>query len=115
MGLSAEDPSMKNRKRVVAAVIAAIGAVLVPAASTSSQSWPDDLEGPFELQALPQRTSIVMSDGVELAAWIARPALPPGLKAPVVLHSTPYLGNCSFGCNPSPDEEIWWSENTAPA
>lgn len=57
--------------------------------------WPADLAGPFEI-LLAQGVRVKSFDGVELdgAYWL--PKLPEGVRAPVVLKSTPYLGTCAY-------------------
>ncbi len=53
--------------------------------------WPKGLRGPFALGSL--RHELVPSfDGVVLDGWIYRPKLPRGLRAPVVLWTSPYFG-----------------------
>lgn len=39
---------------------------------------------------------VPMSDGVELDGALWRPVLPEGVRAPIVLFTTPYAGSCSF-------------------
>jgi predicted acyl esterase len=74
--------------------------------------WPAGLQGPFELLA-PEHVRVPSHDGVELDGGLWRPKLPEGVRAPVVLWTTPYLGVCSYQsivgaspkCNPSPTNE----------
>lgn len=55
--------------------------------------WPAGLEGPFEM--LPAEGVFVEShDGTQLEGWLLLPLVPEGVKVPVVLVSTPYLGYC---------------------
>jgi predicted acyl esterase len=53
--------------------------------------WPGGLPGSFERQP-PFRARVASFDGVELDGWIQLPRLPEGVRAPVVLVSSPYYG-----------------------
>jgi len=76
--------------------------------------WPEELSG-ATFDVLPTEHARVRSssyevDGVELDGWIIRPAVPDGVRVPVLLHSTPYLGDCRVDdvlagptCRPTPD------------
>lgn len=56
--------------------------------------WPLDLKGPFE--ALPlERVTIPSFDGVMLDGYMVRPKLPDGVKAPILINSSPYLATAS--------------------
>lgn len=72
--------------------------------------WPANLTGPFELGEV--RTDPIESfDGTPLETTIYIPDLPDGVRAPVVLWSQPYTGDCaanallSGGCMPPSDSE----------
>ncbi len=57
---------------------------------------------------------VVSDDGVSLDGWIGLPDLPPGVRAPVVLNSTPYLSTCivhiTSGCLRNPGTPAWWAD-----
>ena len=77
-----------------------------------ADDWPDGLHGPFELSSV-EYTSIQQGNGVELEAWIGRPELPEGVRAPVILVASPYYGNCSavgITCFGAPSEAGWWED-----
>lgn len=83
--------------------------------------WPTDLEGatfdllPIEHIRIPSSTYAV--DGVELDGWIVRPNVPEGVTVPVLLHSSPYLGDCRFDnvvgttCRSTPDDPAMMSDD----
>ena len=60
-----------------------------------------------------QRTTIRMTDGVELEAWIATPDGCPG-PHPVLVSPGPYYGQCYAGtlavCDPTPEHPDWWTD-----
>jgi X-Pro dipeptidyl-peptidase len=63
--------------------------------------WPLGLEGPFDLASV-ENVRIPSFDGVLLDGWVLRPAVPDGVKVPVVLWSAPYFGlNNQAGNDPS--------------
>lgn len=84
-----------------------------PAADGSE--WPVvagvPLAGPFE-QRPPERTFVPSADGTELNVWVIRPDLPPGVKAPVVLWSSPYWGQQQAAGD---DPALWDNDNAADA
>jgi predicted acyl esterase len=57
--------------------------------------WPVGLVGPFA-HGDPEHAVVPSLDGVPLDGWIWKPRLPAGIRAPVVLWTTPYLGTCSY-------------------
>ena len=57
--------------------------------------WPAGLEGPFDILP-PEPVRVASFDGVELDGAVWLPQLPEGVRAPVVLKSTPYLGTCPW-------------------
>ena len=76
--------------------------------------WPQELNGatfevlPTEHVRVPSSSYEV--DGVELDGWIIKPAVPDGLRVPVLLHSTPWMGYCRMDdvlagptCRATPD------------
>lgn len=82
--------------------------------------WPENLKDKddFELLKVLQ-VDLESWDGARLQGWVGLPKLPEGVRAPVVLHSTPYLGGCAGGspdCFPSstPGNPDWWSDQPAP-
>lgn len=69
----------------------------------SGDEWPPGLEGPFDI--LPVLHAPVLSfDGVALDGWIVRPAVPEGVRVPVVLWSAPYFGQCGYYPPPTTPE-----------
>jgi putative CocE/NonD family hydrolase len=57
---------------------------------TDGSAWPVDLKGPFK--ALPPvRVDVPADDGVKIDGWLIRPVLPDGVKAPVLIQSSPYF------------------------
>lgn len=70
--------------------------------------WPAGLHGPFESSVT--RQSVEMDDGIRLRGAIVRPAVPEGVRVPVVLWSTPYFG----GMDPAPDDPALWDNSWAP-
>jgi len=53
-------------------------------------AWPVDLKGPFA--ALPaEHVAVRADDGVDIDGWLLRPKLPDGVKAPVLVESSPYF------------------------
>lgn len=62
------------------------------------------------------RSQDTAGETIDLEGWVALPNVPPGVRVPVILHSTPYLGACggiiAFGesCYASPDDPSWWQE-----
>lgn len=78
--------------------------------------WPAGLDGPFELKKEVFRVTVPSFDGTELAGWIALPDLPEDVRAPVLLHSSPYLGDCRFddlsgACRRTPEHPSWFSDD----
>lgn len=78
--------------------------------------WPATASGPFGVAEI-LRVRVPMDDGVEVDGWVALPSLPQGVRAPVALHSTPYLGFCPVNpywgpgpCDATPDDPAFWSE-----
>lgn len=75
------------------------------------ETWPANLTGPFELgQTLTD--PIISHDGAPIETTIYVPDLPEGVKAPVVLWSQPYTGDCAANgwlggslCMPASDSE----------
>ncbi|HVM45248.1 MAG TPA: CocE/NonD family hydrolase, partial [Candidatus Thermoplasmatota archaeon] len=68
--------------------------------------WPAGLEGPFALAQV-LALDIRSHDGIPLETYAYLPALPEGVKAPVVLMSTPYPGACASntgGCSRRGDD-----------
>lgn len=61
-------------------------------------SWPEGLEGPFELRET-LHLQVESFDGTPLDGWIFLPDVPEGVRMPVVLLDDPYLGQL----NPTPD------------
>ena len=57
--------------------------------------WPAGVHGPFPLLSA-DHVRVPASDEVPLDGWIVRPAVPAGVKVPVVLWSSPYFGQCSY-------------------
>jgi putative CocE/NonD family hydrolase len=52
--------------------------------------WPEGLNGPFALKEV-RNVQVRSHDGTVLDGWIASPAVPAGVKTPVVLAVSPYL------------------------
>lgn len=84
--------------------------------------WPNKLEGPFALREV-RHVQVPSHDGVMLDGWLSFPDLPPGVRAPVILISTPYLATVMVhpGFGPfvmrHPDSDVtipgsggWWDE-----
>lgn len=67
--------------------------------------WPAALEGPFGLDRI-LKLRVPSHDSVELDGWIFLAALPPDVKAPVVLVSSPYIGNAA-----GLPTDAWFREN----
>lgn len=95
--------------------VAANAASATNAASASSASqcahpypcgneWPKDLEGPFELRNV-EHVQVTSHDGTVLDGWLSFPDLPPGVKAPVILISTPYLATIMV--HPAFGPDLW--------
>lgn len=98
-------------------------------AGREGPAWPPGLEGPFALREV-KNVRVTSHDGTELDGWLSFPDLPPGVRAPAVLISSPYLSACmmhpAFGpfCfrNPMSDAPVggaltdagkvntWWEE-----
>lgn len=57
----------------------------------SGDEWPEELQGPFEGEPRAD-VWIPAHDGVLLRGWLFRPSLPEGIRAPVIIQSTPYHG-----------------------
>lgn len=56
-------------------------------------------------------------DGTPLEGWVGLPALPDGVRAPVALHSSPYLGVCTRRippCRPGAGTDEFWAEDPGP-
>jgi predicted acyl esterase len=99
------------RHRLVAALSLALALVLSLAASAATRghhaprcrpdpypcgpAWPDGLSGPFALGPL-EHVQVPAADGVPLDGWVQRPAVPAGVKLPVVLVTSPYLDLCAL-------------------
>lgn len=62
--------------------------------------WPAGLEGPFELSSI-ERVHVPSHDGVTLDGWLFRPTLPTGLRAPVIVQSSPYFGTGNTPVDPA--------------
>ncbi len=60
--------------------------------------WPVALTGPFPMIG-PTNEKIRSFDGTVLDAWLYRPQLPEGVKAPTVLWSSPYFGQTDAAGN----------------
>lgn len=79
--------------------------------------WPGGLEGPFELREV-QELRIISHDGTVLHGWVGLPDVPPAVKVPVALHSSPYLGGCSVSpfwgvfCDDAPSNDSWWQQSS---
>lgn len=60
--------------------------------------WPDDLVGhkDFELERIDE-VRVVAHDGIALHGWVVRPRVPPGVKVPTVLSSSPYYDSVAGG------------------
>lgn len=72
--------------------------------------WPPDLTAPFE--ALPfEHVTVPTFDGVILDGFLRRPALPEGVKAPILINSSPYLATSSDG-GPDPWAEAGFAHAT---
>jgi putative CocE/NonD family hydrolase len=102
--------SFQTRRVVVVATAVALLVALIGAvpsrAALPSDAWPAGLHGPFEVRdQLP--LSIPMDDGVTLDGCVLRPALPAGVRAPVVLWSGPYFGEVFPGC----DNDLWHTDD----
>jgi putative CocE/NonD family hydrolase len=79
-----------------------------------SGTAPDGAEpGPFELAEV-REVHVESHDGTLLRGWLAFPALPDGVdRAPVALHSSPYLGVCAptaAECIPGPNTPAFWDD-----
>lgn len=53
--------------------------------------WPPGLSGPFELLSV-ENVTVESFDGTTLAGVLWRPAVPEGVRVPVVIEATPYAG-----------------------
>lgn len=62
--------------------------------------WPSGLVGPFELASL-ETLRVPADDGVELVGGLWMPAVPDGVKVPVLLWQSPYFGACVVHNGPS--------------
>lgn len=75
--------------------------------------WPEDLEGPFSRRST-EHVKVPSHDGVLLDGYLSFPDLPPGVRAPVVLTSTPYQSMCYVhpgggpSCKGNPESDGWW-------
>ena len=57
---------------------------------TDGSAWPTGLKGPFA--ALPiEHVAVPADDGVAIDGWLLKPKLPDGVKAPVLIESSPYF------------------------
>lgn len=77
--------------------------------------WPDDLQGPFALKEV-RYVRVPSHDGIELEGWIGLPDVPAGVRVPVALTSSPYLGGCNplgatLQCRPTPGDPSFWSDS----
>lgn len=69
--------------------------------------WPADLKGPFELGATSRIRAPTTAGVLDGALFV--PALPAGVRAPLVLEATPYPGQCprpSTGCDFAQDSPV---------
>lgn len=92
--------------------------------------WPDGLNGPFALKggeplyvevevprdwddnangSVPADLHGHLSETIRLAGWIGLPDVPEDVTVPVVLSSSPYLGQ--GGSQYDPDDPEWWHED----
>lgn len=101
--------------------------------------WPDDLEGPFELDRVeyvrlpvPADHDDPDGDQIMLEGWIGIPEIPEGapedLRFPVALTSSPYVGNSHVnftcppdadrpdapGCDITPAQDQFWTDEPGP-
>ncbi|HLE47026.1 MAG TPA: CocE/NonD family hydrolase [Candidatus Thermoplasmatota archaeon] len=58
--------------------------------------WPPELKGPFVPLPL-QHVTVPSFDGVKLDGFLRRPTLPEGVKAPILINSSPYFATSSDG------------------
>ncbi|HET6403831.1 MAG TPA: CocE/NonD family hydrolase [Candidatus Thermoplasmatota archaeon] len=72
--------------------------------------WPRDLVGPFNISSI-ERVQVASHDGTLLTGWVALPDTPEGVRLPVVLHSTPYVG--SSGDTPA-SRGFWEDDSMGP-
>src|SRR5688572_23602661 len=63
-------------------------------------------EGPFDRLPV-EDVAVTAHDGVVLDGWIVRPDLPEGVRAPVVLHSSPYYGQATPTGDQDVDHRTW--------
>lgn len=69
------------------------GAACLPEPHPCGTVWPAGLAGPFALQAgMPQALEVASHDGTLLRGWLYLPQLPEGVRAPVLLVTSPYHG-----------------------
>lgn len=70
-----------------------------PYPAQDGSEWPVTdgavLTGPFALREV-LHVKVPSFDGVELDGWVVLPDLPDGVRAPVMLWSAPYFGQCAF-------------------
>lgn len=80
--------------------------------------WPDPCDyrweggdlGPFELAQV-EEVVVKSHDGTPLRGWLAFPDLPEGLeRAPVALHSSPYIAQCLPQAGECPDDPAYWTD-----
>lgn len=115
---------MKTKATMGFAIMAAAALVLVVPiqahhkqghdGGTGQDDWPEGATGPFPLKEV-LTDPIISFDGTPLESTIYIPdlsGLPKKVKAPVVLWSTPYLGECYYvlpntalSCRPTSDSE----------
>lgn len=77
--------------------------------------WPEHMfDFRFEIKDV-VHMRVPSHDGTVLEGWVGLPDVPEGMRVPVLLHSTPYLGDCyAVGCDPTPADEDWWSHDKTP-
>lgn len=74
--------------------------------------WAGAFQEPFQLERV-EEVVVEGHDGTELHGWLAFPTLDV-MRAPVALHSSPYMGLCSAGaggCVPNPSDPSFWSDD----
>jgi predicted acyl esterase len=95
----------RKKKPCLIATCALVLATLVAPTSAHAQNgdpwptgheWPAGVHGPFPVRSV-ERLFVPSWDGTRLAGWLWRPALPPGVRAPVVLWSGPYHAGLDAG------------------
>jgi putative CocE/NonD family hydrolase len=69
---------------------------------TDGSAWPPGLAGPFKGLPL-EHVSVTASDGVKLDGYLQRPAVPEGVKVPIVLQVGPYFGGSKDTSTDPPD------------